>query len=90
VLDRAYWLNHCHGFLVNTLSGEEVGVVDEVETDPQTGDATTLIVSSGWFGRRRLAVPVDDVETIYASSRGLIVRGAPQDVGSGPRRRSRR
>jgi hypothetical protein len=90
VLDRAYWLRHCHGFLVNTLLGEEVGVVDDVEADPQTGEATTLIVCRGWLGRHRMVVSVDDVETIYPGSQELILKTTPEDQGSGAQLNVRR
>jgi hypothetical protein len=70
-------LRHCHGFLADSLAGDHVGVVEEVETDPQTGDTSTLIVGCGWFGRRRLVIPVDDVDIVLPSDRRLFLSRAP-------------
>ncbi|HEU0305280.1 MAG TPA: PRC-barrel domain-containing protein [Gaiellaceae bacterium] len=71
-----YWLANCEGFLVDTESNEEVGVVDEVEMDPDSGRAVTLLVSCGWFGHRRLRVPARDVVAISPGARALIVKTA--------------
>ncbi len=76
---RDYWLRHCHGFLVDTVAGDEVGVVDDVALDARAREAATLIVACGWFGRRRLSVPVDEVETILPGSRQLFLRRFPED-----------
>jgi hypothetical protein len=65
-------LRHSHGFLVDAPD-EEVGVVDDVVVDAQ-GHPTALLVSCGWFGRRREAVPVADVDEIYPRLRRIQVR----------------
>jgi hypothetical protein len=87
-LEHECWLAHCHGFLVDTLAGEEVGVVDDVETDASTGLATALDVSAGWFGRHRLTVPVAHVRRILPGERRIYIEGRPERAeGSGDRRR---
>lgn len=72
VMEPFYWLNHCHGFLVDSADGE-VGVVDEVlPTDGSQAEA--IVVAIGWFRRRRVTVGVDDVEEILPHQRRLAVR----------------
>jgi uncharacterized protein YrrD len=81
-LDPEYWLGHCHGFLVDSESGEGVGVVDDVELAPGSDRAVVLVVASGWFGRRVRRIAVADVQAIIPSERRLIVTDAPRTPGA--------
>jgi hypothetical protein len=49
-----------------------IGVVDEVLGD-QDGEAQALVVTDGWFGRRRFLVPLADIRGIDAAERTIIV-----------------
>lgn len=75
-LDPEYWLSHCQGFLVDSESGAEVGVVDGVEFAPASDEPVSLIVASGWFGRHIRRIAVADVQAIVTSERRLIVKDA--------------
>lgn len=75
-LDREYWLCNCHDFLVDTESGEGVGIVDDVELAPGSDQAVALVVSSGWFGRHVRKIAAADVRAILPSERRLIVKDA--------------
>jgi sporulation protein YlmC with PRC-barrel domain len=84
-LDPEYWLSNCHGFLVDSELGREIGVVDDVELEPASGRAIALVVASGWFGRRLRTIPVSDVQRIVPSEERLIVRDPerPSSVSPG-------
>jgi hypothetical protein len=73
-LDPEYWLSNCHGFLVDSELGRDVGVVDDVELEPASGRAAALVVASGWFGRRLCTIPVSRVLRIVPSEKRLVVR----------------
>ena len=62
-----------HGFLVDEIPDHPVGVVDDVLVD-EHGHPEALVVASGWFGRRRLRVPIVDVAEICAGDRRLRLR----------------
>ena len=66
-------LRSSHGFLVDTLDGRELGVVDDVEVDQETGRIRTIEVCGGWFGRRRWTIDVTEVVTVYPALRRLVV-----------------
>lgn len=70
-----YWLAHCHGFLVDTLADEPVGVVDDLRVDPSTGAAASLEISSpvGWFRNRRFLFAAEDVRVILPLERRLLI-----------------
>jgi hypothetical protein len=71
-LDPKDLLAHAHGFLVADADGE-VGVVEEVH--PTHGHTEgTLSVGCGWFGRRLLAIPFEEVEEILPDEERLILR----------------
>src|SRR5687768_11166893 len=72
-IDPEALLLQSHGFLVDAVPDEPVGVVDDVLLD-EHGHPHALVVSSGWFARRTLIVPVDDVDEIYPRSRRLRLR----------------
>jgi hypothetical protein len=83
-LDPDALLLQSHGFLVDAIPDERVGVVDDVLVD-EDGHARALVVASGWFGRRRLVVPVEDVAEICPRERRLRLRRAarPLDADTG-------
>jgi hypothetical protein len=76
-LDPEYWLSNCHGFLVDSEGDEEIGVVDDVELEQDSGRAAAIVVASGWFGRRRRRIPVADVRAIFPSQERLVVGESP-------------
>ena len=73
-LDPEYWLRHCYGFLVDSESGQCVGVVDDVDLASGSDRGTALVVASGWFGRNIQTIAVADVQAIVPSERRLIVK----------------
>lgn len=68
------YLRSAHGFLVDTVDGREVGVVEEVLFAEETGNVKALRVVGGWFGRRETVVDVNDVEEIFPALRRLTIR----------------
>jgi hypothetical protein len=68
-----YWLSRCHGFLVETPTGDAIGVVDDVHVDQPSGQAISVAVAAGWFGRRRFSVPADNVRVILPHERRLLI-----------------
>lgn len=82
-LDAEYWLSHCHGFLVDSESGEGVGVVDDVELGSGSDRVVALVVASGWFGRHVRTIAVADVQAIVPNERRLVVKDAARPAGAG-------
>jgi sporulation protein YlmC with PRC-barrel domain len=68
------YLRSTHGFLVDTVGGREVGVVEDVLVDGETGIVQGLRVVGGWFGRRETLVDVNEVEEIFPAIRRLTIR----------------
>jgi hypothetical protein len=68
------FLRSTHGFLVDTVGGGEVGVVDDVLIDEETGLVQALAVVGGWFGRRKTLVDVNEVEELFPALRRLTIR----------------
>jgi sporulation protein YlmC with PRC-barrel domain len=66
-------LRSAHGFLVDTVDGREVGVVEDVTLDPATGRVARLEVCGGWFGRRRRMIAVDEISMIFPRERRITV-----------------
>lgn len=64
----------CQSFVADGTDGEALGVIDDVEVDDATGLASTLILATGWFGRRRLRVPAEHVELIAPDERRVVLR----------------
>ena len=62
----------CHGFLVDDDCGRLVGVVEDVELDPDSAHPVRLLVVLGW-GRRRIMVPTGDVIELAPGGRRLVV-----------------
>ena len=75
VPDPEQTLVDCQGFLVDTLDGEPLGVVDDVEVEPPADGAraSALLVASSSFGRR-LRVKADQVEMVAPDERRVVVR----------------
>lgn len=74
VTPSSYWLAQSHGFLVDV--GEvPLGVVDEIVLAGRAGqaEAVALVVSTGWFGRKRLVVPAEEVERIIPQERRVVL-----------------
>lgn len=74
VVPSSYWLAQCEGFLVD-VGDAPLGVVDElvVSAGPEQPEAVALVVSTGWFGRRRLVIPVEQVERIVPEERRIVL-----------------
>lgn len=53
-------------------SGGVVGLVDEVIAD-RSGTPRVLIVSDGWFGRRRFLVPLNELRSIDEGERTVTI-----------------
>jgi hypothetical protein len=73
-LDADYWLSNCHGFLVDSSSGE-VGVVEDVYQGRR--GPRLVVVASGWFGRTLGLVRVEDVTAIYPDQERLVLGRTP-------------
>ena len=72
-IDPERLLAECEEFVVDGRDGRQIGVVERVETSGATGAASALLISGGWFGRRRLRVDVQAVEALVPAERRLIV-----------------
>ena len=79
LIDPAYWLDHCHGFLVDSPGGS-VGVVDDVITAGDSDRAEGLVIATGWFGRRRITIGVNDVREIDPRGRRLAISQSLEKV----------
>jgi hypothetical protein len=73
VFDRDYWLSHADGFAVDAARGR-VGVVEEVRFGSRIDRPDFLVVRGGRFGRRRLLVPVEDVDQVRPRAKRLQLR----------------
>lgn len=63
----------CEDYLVGGSDGRVIGVVDRVETVGEPPVPSGLVVTAGWFGRRRLWVDVGAVETVLPAERRIVV-----------------
>jgi hypothetical protein len=84
-VDAEARLLQSHGYLVDAIPDEAVGVVEDVLVD-EHGHPSALVVSAGWFGRRRLTVPVDEIDEICPGDRRLRVRRSAAALASEPDR----
>jgi PRC-barrel domain len=64
----------CQGFVADGSDGEALGVIEDVEVDEATGLASTFVLATGWFGRRRLRVPAEHVELVAPNERRVVLR----------------
>jgi hypothetical protein len=71
-------------YLVDSPDGP-VGVIDGWESNAE-GQPQSLVVVQGWFGRRRLTVPIEDVLHVDHERRSVLVarHAAPLDRGRQP------
>jgi len=76
-LDPEQVLLECEGFVVDATNNQPVGIVDDVETDEETGFVSALRVSAGWFGRRRFRVPAEAIEWMVPADERIVVRVLP-------------
>lgn len=72
-IDPERLLAECEGFLVDGSDGRQIGVVDGVERSGTAGAASALLVSAGWFGRRRLRIDAQAIEALVPEERRVIV-----------------
>jgi hypothetical protein len=72
-IDPEQLLAECEEFVVDGRDGRQIGVVERVETSDATGDVSGLLVSAGWFGRRRFRIDAQAVEALVPAERRLIV-----------------
>jgi hypothetical protein len=72
-IDPERILAECEDFLVDDRDGSQIGVVDRVERAGPAGGASALLISAGWFGRRRLRVEAQAVEALVPEERRVIV-----------------
>jgi sporulation protein YlmC with PRC-barrel domain len=87
-LDPEHWLRTCHGFLVDSESGESVGVVDNVQLAQDSKHAIALAVATGWSGRHMRTIATADVQAIVPSERRLIVKDSAAGRPKAARRRA--
>jgi hypothetical protein len=76
-IDPEDLLARCDGFLVDGRDGSEIGIVEEVETSGPASRVSALIVSSGWFGRRRYRLDADDVAAVIPAERRIVIGDPP-------------
>jgi uncharacterized protein YrrD len=60
---RAYWLRNCGGFRVYE-NGHKVGIVSDCLLEYETGEAASLLISSGVFRLTSKVLPVSAVARI--------------------------
>ena len=72
-IDPERVLAECEDFLVDGRDGRQIGVVDRVERSGPAGAASALLVSAGWFRRRRLRVDAQAIEALLPAQRRVIV-----------------
>jgi hypothetical protein len=79
------WIARCHGFGVVSPAGR-IGTVEEVRYGPSRrwDSPTELAVQAGRGGRRRLIVPVDEVEAVVPDDRLVVLRSSPRVVSTEP------
>jgi hypothetical protein len=72
LMDAHYWLAHCQGFHVNAPN-QDVGVVDDILFDG-TGYSSELVVRTGGFRGRSVALPTAEVLEIIPELRTIGVQ----------------
>jgi hypothetical protein len=76
-------LADCRGFGVFGPSAQ-IGVVEEVQLDGESGRPALLSVRAGLLGDWLVHVPVDEVEQVIPARRRIVLRSG--GLLSGPRR----
>jgi len=72
-LDPEGLLAEADGFLVDGRDGREVGVVECVVRDAESGAAVTLMITAGLFGRRLLRADAQAVDVLIPAEQRLVV-----------------
>jgi hypothetical protein len=72
-VDFEYWLAHCEGYHVDSPGGR-VGIVEDVHRAEGVERAESLAVLAGMFGRRRLIIDADQVNTIVPHDQCILLR----------------
>jgi hypothetical protein len=80
-LDPLSLLADSHGYLVDAMPDEPVGIVDDVVLDAE-GTPVALLVSCGRFGRQQCSIPVADVHDVRPRDRRLRVRHKPSPLSA--------
>ena len=73
----------CHGFGVFGPSAQ-IGVVEDVRFDAESGRPTLLSVRAGLVGSWLVHVPVDQVDEVIPTDRRIVLRSG--GLLAGPRR----
>jgi sporulation protein YlmC with PRC-barrel domain len=86
-VDAERCLSQSEGFLVDSASGDPIGIVNDVRFDARSGKIVELEldVSERWFGHRRLAVTAEEIVGVLPGADRLILDRPPEGRG-GPRR----
>lgn len=79
-IDRYYWLAHCEGYLVDSPGGR-VGLVERVlRVEGERPEA--LVILAGMYGRRRLTIPVNEVDVILPYAQRVLLRSSASIHGN--------
>jgi hypothetical protein len=85
--DAETCLSQSEGFLVDSASGDPIGIVNDVRVDPRSGKAVEFEVCAGPLGHERLAVTSEEIVAVLPGSKRLILDRPPE--GGGGQRRQR-
>jgi len=77
LLDPEQVLQECEDFVVDSIDNRQLGIVDAVETDEETGFVSALLMAAGWFGRRHFRVAAEAIELIAPDTKRIVVRVPP-------------
>jgi hypothetical protein len=83
-LDAEKFFSQSEGFLVDSASGDPIGIVNDVRLDPRSGKAVEFDVCVGSLGHHHLAVPAEEIVAVLPGSKRLILDRPPESRG-GPR-----
>jgi hypothetical protein len=62
-VDDDYWLQHCHGFRVESPRGRR-GIVEDVLYGAEHDHPSALVVRGGLFGQRLELIPIETVDSV--------------------------
>ena len=77
----------CRGFGVYGRSAQQIGVVEDVRLDRESGRPALLSVRAGLLGSWLVHVPVDEVEDVSSAERRIVLRAG--GLLAGPRKPER-
>lgn len=80
-IDREYWLAHCEGYRVDSPGGR-VGLVEEVRRVDGDERPESLAVLAGMYGRRRLLIPVSEIDAIVPYEQRVFLRPSASIAGT--------